>query len=631
MTDGKKLAEALGEIDPKLAARGDIFGEGRKSPRFYIAGVFRWAAAAAVLVVLLGVFTFMSGAPAVIRPGSTGESEVKEDEQRAEMTRFMESEVSRMEDEQRAEMTRFTLQFPTREDWETAMQQEPGSTLAREGCVSALHEVLQRELGSERELSSSPWGEENEEERKLKEDYELSAVGCYDENDVFQALVLEGMPKQQGSGHGFMMIAAPAQGTLNLEIPEGSARREEQSPWGDTITTAYWQEPVQFSMNADEKTTFVGMSITDAYAMRFSLPDGEAFALGWATGEEEQEKLCDALSRLCRMSLDPEHPLSLAKLKKGSDGVSVSASVIPDGQDLWETADAMSPAQVAEWYARLLYEGENGNIISCFLASYYADARGIDLIEFLRYCPLAQEVTDEQEYQALKAANLQESFWQESLAQMAVPLWRYPAQEVDSALQKWAGIGLEDLSLSRDWKHSALLYSEEYDAFYNFTSDWGPAFFTPVSGKREGDRVILRSQSAELCLQELEDGDFRFVYHIQLPEGDDGQESSPETLAQAVRKDEHIAPLVEAFVEDPAAWWDWFDNSLSPQQQEDVASWLVMVSANYDQPYDALPVNWNPLQSWQQNRAMTQAEQEALEEALRETEAQVYSEDDSAG
>ena len=39
-----------------------------------------------------------------------------------------------------------------------------------------------------------------------------------------------------------------------------------------------------------------------------------------------------------------------------------------------------------------------------------------------------------------------------------------------------------------------MLYLEEYDAFYNFTSDYGPGFFTCAGGQITGDTVLLWSE-----------------------------------------------------------------------------------------------------------------------------------------
>ena len=65
---------------------------------------------------------------------------------------------------------------------------------------------------------------------------------------------------------------------------------------------------------------------------------------------------------------------------------------------------------------------------------------------------------------------------------------RYPREKVSALLQKYAGVTIDQL----DW--GEMLYLEEYDAFYNFTSDYGPGFFTCAGGQITGDTVLLWSE-----------------------------------------------------------------------------------------------------------------------------------------
>ena len=91
-----------------------------------------------------------------------------------------------------------------------------------------------------------------------------------------------------------------------------------------------------------------------------------------------------------------------------------------------------------------------------------------------------------------------------TLDRMPVPTHRYRVSRINDALMQYAGITLDDLST--DWRHDArMLYVPEYDAFYNFTSDFGPGMFEPRYGERSGDIVTLWGDSAVLRLQ-LTDG-----------------------------------------------------------------------------------------------------------------------------
>lgn len=74
-----------------------------------------------------------------------------------------------------------------------------------------------------------------------------------------------------------------------------------------------------------------------------------------------------------------------------------------------------------------------------------------------------------------------------------VPIRRYTRQTVDRVLEEYAGITVHDLSgVGMD----TVLYLEEYDAWYNFTSDYGPGIFIPAYGLREGGTVTLWAQSS---------------------------------------------------------------------------------------------------------------------------------------
>ncbi len=127
--------------------------------------------------------------------------------------------------------------------------------------------------------------------------------------------------------------------------------------------------------------------------------------------------------------------------------------------------------------------------ISCFFTSSYDDPTQIDLEEFLMYCPLGEilENDEEAEFRAVIRA----SEWADSEVEFNSPLdfptpvHRYPRKEVSLLLNKYAGVSVEDL----DW--SGCLYLEKYDAFYNFTSDFGPGFFRCAGGQIMEDSVLL--------------------------------------------------------------------------------------------------------------------------------------------
>lgn len=135
--------------------------------------------------------------------------------------------------------------------------------------------------------------------------------------------------------------------------------------------------------------------------------------------------------------------------------------------------------------------GTGPSEISCFFTSSYDDPTQIDLEEFLRYCPLSElvgETADREEYRDV----LKASFWDEYSAApdflLPTPMHRYPREKVSALLEKYTGVSVDQL----DW--GEMLYLEEYDAFYNFTSDYGPGFFTCAGGQITEDTVLLWSE-----------------------------------------------------------------------------------------------------------------------------------------
>lgn len=160
--------------------------------------------------------------------------------------------------------------------------------------------------------------------------------------------------------------------------------------------------------------------------------------------------------------------------------------------------------------------------ISCFFTSYYERPQDLNLEHFLRYFPNSDTVTVEAnnpELQALMAHPLCPFGSYGSFTN--VPTHRYPRHEVDQVLEQYAGITSEDLTgVGAD----ELIYLEEYDAWYNFTSDFGPGMFFCDYGTRTGNQVTLYSTPHEadgsrsvLKLEETEDG-FHILSHTLIDE-----------------------------------------------------------------------------------------------------------------
>ena len=156
-------------------------------------------------------------------------------------------------------------------------------------------------------------------------------------------------------------------------------------------------------------------------------------------------------------------------------------------------------------------QGDKLNVASCFFTSTYADPRDLDLAAFLAYCPLGETISDDwgtiiddAERAAVTASgNYPGDF---------VPTHRYRASDVNDALMQYAGVTLDELTT--DWRRDGrLLYLPEYDAFYNFTSDFGPGVFEARYGERDSDAVTLWSDDAALRLR-LTDGGWHILSHL---------------------------------------------------------------------------------------------------------------------
>lgn len=155
--------------------------------------------------------------------------------------------------------------------------------------------------------------------------------------------------------------------------------------------------------------------------------------------------------------------------------------------------------------------------ISCFFTSFYSDVRDMDATEFLRYCPYEYTLTteDEEEFRLVQEKlnwRIGEDEHLATLEEMPVPCHRYSRSYLNEILMRYAGITVEDMHTN--WMEE-LLYIQETDCFYNFTSDCGPGTFTPTNGVKNEDTVTLWStgdNAAVLTLQKSGEG-WRVVSH----------------------------------------------------------------------------------------------------------------------
>ncbi len=159
-------------------------------------------------------------------------------------------------------------------------------------------------------------------------------------------------------------------------------------------------------------------------------------------------------------------------------------------------------AQVNAAFAPFVYDDAGApvaiNPASCFFTSYYETVDELNFEEFLRYFPDHEFGVSDQEFEALKAAGAEECDY-DSKQEMPTPILRYPRATVDALLQKYAGITTADLDTSQ------VDYLEDYDAFYNYTSDLGPGSFHCLAGALDGDTVQLVSPHSILTLEKSGD------------------------------------------------------------------------------------------------------------------------------
>lgn len=140
--------------------------------------------------------------------------------------------------------------------------------------------------------------------------------------------------------------------------------------------------------------------------------------------------------------------------------------------------------------------------ISCFFTSQYATPQQIVLEEFLRYCPRHTDLTDEdaEEFRAVMAAmDASAKDNAQKPSEYPTPVHRYRRADISDLLTYYAGITADELE---SWDN--VIYLEEYDAFYNFTSDFSAGIFPCAGGEKDGDTVRLwtKEKGAVLTLQQ---------------------------------------------------------------------------------------------------------------------------------
>ena len=157
------------------------------------------------------------------------------------------------------------------------------------------------------------------------------------------------------------------------------------------------------------------------------------------------------------------------------------------------------------------------NPVSAFFTSYYERPEELNFEEFLRYLPDDGYVPDDPEDPEFQALTRHPLWPYGEGAFISTPIHRYTRQSIDRVLEQYAGITAAELTGT---DMDEVIYLPQYDAWYNFTSDYGPGMFIPTYGLREGGIVTLWEQSSgngtpgdALTLEETGDG-FRILSHL---------------------------------------------------------------------------------------------------------------------
>ncbi len=172
------------------------------------------------------------------------------------------------------------------------------------------------------------------------------------------------------------------------------------------------------------------------------------------------------------------------------------------------------------------------NPISSFFTSYYEDPTQIDLVEFLRYFSAegyrfwdgeegryhvwGDDVSaSEEEFQALRKKADFPYTNAETLADMPVPVHKIEANFIDQVLLDYTEYWLNELEdAGKDLP--GLYYLEEYDAYYNCTSDAGFGTFVCIGGTDYGTYIELYSEDAVLTLSHRY-GTYAWMIYSHLP------------------------------------------------------------------------------------------------------------------
>ncbi len=279
-----------------------------------------------------------------------------------------------------------------------------------------------------------------------------------------------------GSFYDWYRPGADADGRLTLEklISFETEGAEGEGDHGENVArwTVNGEEVSRAKFYAARAAFLIELMEKTEYYVRW---DGAVRDCGAAPDLEKFER--DARGLLA--SWDPDVPAAFASQRDPSlDGALTQAEL--DALNLWfdpmfARDNVLSPTEM-----------------SCFFTSWYDRAEDLDLREFLRYYPNGTVTEEADEFEALSKLDNWPFPGAESADKMPVPIHRIPRANVDATLSEYAGITTADLT---GVGAERLIYLKEFDAYYNFTSDFGPGTFKATRGERDGDNITLYNET----------------------------------------------------------------------------------------------------------------------------------------
>ena len=256
-----------------------------------------------------------------------------------------------------------------------------------------------------------------------------------------------------------------------------------------------------------------------------------------------------------------------------------AAAPSPSVVELPAVGRPLTGEEVAEVNEAFLSHTERDGVtyatpVSGFFTSYYDDVTQLDFFDFLYYFPGDGTLgeADQAEFDALAALpdfpyrDEVDTLGWDLPEDLPVPIHRIPRASVDAALERYAGITSADLADT-----SGVLWLEEYDAWYTFSSDFGPGTFVCAGGQ-----VDEEAGAALLWTDRREDGT-----RTELLLGRDGEDWH--IRAYRSTADADLLALLEALEAEDIGYVSWY----GPSQEPDAGTLAGLIRAAAAHPVPA--------------------------------------------